>query len=126
MAERIRRLSRGDGQGELRFGQRKWVHGSHTSMSTTEKERSGPHLVDYDWYAFRQTLYKGIEEKRLERVVRCLQRNEQGSGGVKRPQEAQKARALWKMKAAKEAGEEYCDSTRKDNIRKRSEKRSAL
>ena len=26
-----------------------------------EKERWGPPLVDYDWYAFCQALYKGIE-----------------------------------------------------------------
>ena len=46
--------------------------------------------------------------------------------GVKKPQEAQKAKALWKMKAAKEAGEEYYDSTRKDNILGRNETRLAL
>ena len=37
--------------------------------------------------------------------------------GVKKPQEAQKAKALWKMKAAKDAGEEYNDPMREDNIR---------
>ena len=36
---------------------------------------------------------------------------------VKKPQEAQKAEALWKMNAAKEAGEEYLDPMREDNIR---------
>ena len=35
---------------------------------------------------------------------------------VKKPQEAQKAKALPKMKAAKDAGEEYYDPTREDNI----------
>ena len=30
-------------------------------MSTTEKERWGLLLVDCDWYAFCQALYKGIE-----------------------------------------------------------------
>ena len=45
--------------------------------------------------------------------------------GVKKPQEAQKAKALWKMKAAKEAGEEYYDPTRKDNILGRNETRLA-
>ena len=34
--------------------------------------------------------------------------------GVKKPQEAQKAKAVWKTKAAKEAGEEYYDPTRED------------
>ena len=42
-----------------------------------------------------------------------------GGGGVKQPQEAQKARALWQMKAAKDAGEKYYDPTREDNIGKK-------
>ena len=29
--------------------------------------------------------------------------------GVKKPQETQKAKALWKTKAAKDAGEDYYD-----------------
>ena len=37
--------------------------------------------------------------------------------GVKKPQEAQKAKAFWKVKAAKDAGEEYYDPTREDNMR---------
>ena len=36
--------------------------------------------------------------------------------GVKRPQESQKAKALWKMMSAEEAGEEYYDPKREDNI----------
>ena len=35
--------------------------------------------------------------------------------GVKKPQDAQTAKALWKKKAAKDAGEEYYDPTREDN-----------
>ena len=35
---------------------------------------------------------------------------------VKKPQEAQKAKALWKMKAAEDAGEEYYDPERENNI----------
>ena len=45
--------------------------------------------------------------------------------GVKKPREAQKAKALWKMKAAKDAGEEYNDPTHKD-FRGRNETRLAL
>ena len=45
---------------------------------------------------------------------------------MKKPQEAQKAKPLWKIKAAKDAGEEYYDPTREDNIQGRSETRSAL
>ena len=36
--------------------------------------------------------------------------------GVKRPQEAQEAKALWKMKAAKDGGEEFCDPERKETF----------
>ena len=39
--------------------------------------------------------------------------------GVKKPQEAQKAKVLWKMKAAKDGGEDYYDVMRKDNTRVR-------
>ena len=45
--------------------------------------------------------------------------------GVKKPQETQNAKALWKIKAAKEAGEEYYDPTREDNIWRRNETRLA-
>ena len=46
--------------------------------------------------------------------------------GVKKPQEAQKANALWKMKAAKDAGEEYYDPMREEGTKGRNETRSAL
>ena len=45
---------------------------------------------------------------------------------VKKPQEAQKAKALWKMKAAKDAGEECHDPEREDNILGRNKTRLAL
>ena len=38
---------------------------------------------------------------------------------VKKPQEAQKAKAFWKMKATGEAGEEYYDPTCEDNTETR-------
>ena len=46
--------------------------------------------------------------------------------GIKKPQEAQKAKALWKMKAAKEAGEEDYDPKREDDILGRNRTRAAL
>ena len=82
-------------------------------------------MVDHDWYAFCQALYKGIEGEDW-RELSDAYKNEQDSRGVKKPQEAQKAKALGKMKAAKGAGEEYYDPTRKDNIRGRIETRLAL
>ena len=45
---------------------------------------------------------------------------------VKKPQEAQKAEAIWKIKAAKDAREEYYDPTREDNILGRNKTRVAL
>ena len=96
-------------------------------MSTTLKKKGGCHpSVDYDWYAFCQALYTGIEGEDWEEMCEVLQRNEQGGGIVKKPQEAQKAKALWKMKAAEEAGEEYYDPTREHNIKGRNETRLAL
>ena len=58
--------------------------------------------------------------------MRCSFKEMCRAVGVKKPEEAPKARALWKMKAAKDAGEEYYDPTREDNIQGRSETRSAL
>ena len=45
---------------------------------------------------------------------------------MKKPQEAQKAKAVRKMKAAKNAGEEYYDPTREEGIKRRNETRLAL
>ena len=45
--------------------------------------------------------------------------------GVQNPQEAQKAEALWKIKAAKDVREEYYDPARKDNILERNKTRLA-
>ena len=44
---------------------------------------------------------------------------------MKKPQEAQKAKALWKMKAAKDTGEEHYDPMREEGIKGRSETRLA-
>ena len=89
------------------------------------KERWSPPLVDADCHAFCQALHKGIEGgdwgelydayKEMSRAV-----------GVKKPQEAQKAKALGKMKAAKDSGEEYYDPTREGSIQGRNETRLAL
>ena len=45
---------------------------------------------------------------------------------VKKPQEAQKAKVLGKMKAAKDVGEEYYDPAREDNILVTNKTRLAL
>ena len=46
--------------------------------------------------------------------------------GVKKPQEAQKAKALWAMKAAKDRREDFCDPARKDSILRRKKTRLEL
>ena len=82
-------------------------------------------MVDADWHAFCQASHKGIEgEDWGELYDACKEISR--AVGVKKPQEAQNANALWKMKAAKDAGEEYYDSAREDNIRRRNETKLAL
>ena len=46
--------------------------------------------------------------------------------GVMKPQKAQKAKALWAMKAAKDRREEFYDPARKDNILGRNKTRLEL
>ena len=70
-----------------------------------EQERWCPPLLDYDWYAFCQALYRGIEGEDGEYMYESNKEISRAVG-VKKSQEAQKAKALWKIKAAKEAGEE--------------------
>ena len=71
----------------------------------------GP-LVDADWYAFCQALYKGIEGEDLEEMYDSYKVMSRAVG-AKTPQEAQKAKALWAMEAAKDRREEFYDSARK-------------
>ena len=75
---------------------------------TLNREDGGPPLVDYDWYAFCWALCKGIEGEDWEEMIFSYKEMSRAVG-VKKPQEAQKAKARWKMKAAKDAGEEYYD-----------------
>ena len=46
--------------------------------------------------------------------------------GVKKPHETKKAKDLWKMKAAKDAGDDFYDPEREDNILGRNKTRFAL
>ena len=75
----------------------------------------GSFLVGHDWHAFCQALYKGIEGEDWGEMYEAY-RDMSRVVGVKKPQKSQNARALWKMNAAKDAGEEYYDPTREDNI----------
>ena len=78
----------------------------------------GSSLVDADWYAFCQALYKGIKGEDWEELYnsnKVMRR----AVGVKKPQEAQKAEALWAMKAAKDRNEEFYDPAREEDISRR-------
>ena len=68
------------------------------------------------------------ERDREQRNEREVRENKEMSRAVevKKPQEAQKAKAVWKMIAAKDAGEEYYDHTREDNILGRNKTRLAI
>ena len=85
-----------------------WGHPSKALINVDhiEQERWCPHLVDADWYAFCQALYKGIEGEDCEEMFYSYKEMSRAVG-AKKPQEVQKAKALWTMKAAKDAGEEY-------------------
>ena len=48
------------------------------------------------------------------------------AAGVKKPNENQKAKGFWKMKAAKDRRDDFYDSERKDNILARNETRLEL
>ena len=79
------------------------------------QDRWRPRLVDADWHAFCQAIYKVIEGGDREELY--YQNKEMSrAAGAKKPNENQKAKALWKMEAAKDRGEEFFDPERKDNI----------
>ena len=88
------------------------------------KRTWSPPLVGADWHAFCQALYKGIEGEDWRELFDAYKEMSRAVG-VKKPQEVQKAKAIWTMKAAKDAGEEYYDPTRED-ILGRNKKRLAL
>ena len=79
-------------------------------------------MVDADWHAFCQAINKGIERQDWEELYDCCTEMSRAAR-VKKPPEAQKAKALWKMKGAKDAGQEYHDPGREDNILRRNKTR---
>ena len=75
---------------ELTLRAEEVVRGSHTSKSTTLERRGA--LVDTDWHGFCQALCKGIEGEDLgELYDACKEMS--SAVEVKKPQEAQKAKA---------------------------------
>ena len=90
-----------------------------------QPERWGPPLVDADWYAFCQALYKGIEGQDWEEMYDSYKVMSRGVG-VKKPPEAHNAFAFWAMKAAKDRKEEFYDPAREEDISRRNKTRSEL
>ena len=84
------------------------------------EDRWGPPLVDADWHAFCPAIYKGIEGKDWEELYEHYKEMSRAAG-VRKPSESQTARALWRMRAARDSGEDFCDPERKDNILGRNE-----
>ena len=70
-------------------------------------------------------LYKGIEGEDWQEMYEPY-KEVSWAGRVKKPQEAQKAKALWKMKAAKDAREHYYDPMREEGMKGRNETILAL
>ena len=92
-----------------------------------ERERWGPPWRITTGVPSCQALYEGIEGEDWEDTYFSYKEMSRAVG-VKKPQEAQKAKALWTMKgeAAKDAGEEYYDPTSEESIKGRNETRLAL
>ena len=63
----------------------------------------GPTLVDADWHSFCQAIYKRIEGSEWEELYEQY-KEMSTAAGVWKPSESQKAKALWKMKAARDGG----------------------
>ena len=91
-----------------------------------EPERCCPPLVVADWYAFCQALYKGIEGKDWEEMYDSYKEMSKALESKKKPQEAQKAKALWAVRAAKDRQEEFYDPAREEDISRRSKTRLEL
>ena len=93
-----------EGAGELTLRAEE-VGSLRTFIDTThvELERWGPPLVDADWHASCQVLYKGIEGQGWEALYdHCKELYR--AAGTKKPGDSQTAKAFWTMKAAKDRG----------------------
>ena len=76
---------------------------TYINVNHIEEEGLGPPLVDCDWYAFCQALSKGVDgEDWGEMYETCKEMSR--AVGVKKPQEAQKAKALWENEGGQGCG----------------------
>ena len=74
-----------------------------------------------DWRA----IYKGIEGSEWEKLY-DYHKEMSKAAGIQKPHSSQKARALWRMKAARGCGGAFYDPERKDNILGRNKTRQEL
>ena len=75
--------------------------------------------------AFCQAIHKGIEGEDWKELYHCYKEMNRAAG-VRKPHETQKAKAIWKMKAAKDGRDDFYDPDRKDNILVRNKTRLEL
>ena len=95
------------------------------NIDHVEDDRWEPLLVDADWHAFCQAIYKGIKGTEWEELY-CHYREMSRAPGAKKPSESQKAKAFRAMKAAKDREEEHYDPARKNHILGRKQTRLEL
>ena len=79
------------------------------------EDRCGPPLVDADWYAFCQAIYKDTEGSDWGKLYDYYTEMSRAAG-VRKPSESQKARAFWRMKAAGDGGDDFYDPEHRHNI----------
>ena len=68
---------------------------SYINVDHVAKERWSPPLVDADWHAFCQALYKGIEGEDWGELYDAHKERSRAVG-VKKPQEPRKQKPFWK------------------------------
>ena len=93
-------------------------------MSSTFSRKALPWLMLTGMPSVRRCT-KGIEGKDWEEMFDSYKVMSR-TVGVKKLQEAQKAKALWAMKAAKDRKEEFYDLAREENISRRNKTRLEL
>ena len=81
--------------------------------------------MDADCHAFCQAIYKGIDGEDWTEFYEYFKEMRKAAR-VKKPNENQKAKALWKMKATMDRREDFYDPERKDNIVERDKTRLEL
>ena len=75
-----------------------------------------PPLVDEDLQAICQVIYKGVEGAEWENLYHKFVEMKEGSRNVRHHSRSSRAKTLWKIRDAKERGDEYHDQTSEQKI----------